>query len=260
MVTLRSVVLGEGRPKVCVPLVGATRVELRTAAASITRADCDLVELRIDHLTAVDEPDSVRAAIADVREALPDEVPILFTFRSASEGGKREISSDGYEALVGLAVDAGVDAVDIQMLTERVRLTRMVANAHGAMTSVVLSFHDFTRTPPRSEIMERLMLQQQLGADIAKIAVMPSSARDVITLIDVTEEFSSVAAIPAITIAMGGLGVISRIAGETFGSCVTFGSVGAGSAPGQLEAHDLKQVLELLHAARLSAGQRTAAR
>jgi 3-dehydroquinate dehydratase-1 len=48
---------------------------------------------------------------------------------------------------------------------------------------------------------------------------------------------------------MGGLGVVSRLAGETYGSCLSFGSVGTASAPGQIDAGALMSVLSLVHSA-----------
>ena len=120
--------------------------------------------------------------------------------------------------------------------------------AHSAGLKVIASNHDFNTTPPREEIVSRLVKMQEMGADIAKIAVMPQSRRDVITLLSATEEMTSEhARIPVITMSMGKTGVISRICGETFGSAVTFGSAGRSSAPGQLDAEELEKVLSILH-------------
>jgi 3-dehydroquinate dehydratase-1 len=70
----------------------------------------------------------------------------------------------------------------------------------------------------------------------------------VVTLLDATECFTSQhAERPVITMAMGGLGVVSRIAGEAFGSCLSFGSVGEGSAPGQVSAGELGRILDVVH-------------
>lgn len=251
-VKLRSVTLGKGAPKICVPLVGRTLKELETAARALDPHDYDLVELRIDFLDEVENAAAVRAAIAAVREALPDAAPLLFTFRTLAEGGNREIAPDAYEALIALAVASGqVDAVDVEMFTERAHLERIVAGAHAADIKVVMSSHDFGKTPPREEIVARLATQQELGADVVKIAVMPKTPRDVVTLIDATEEFTSrKARRPAITMSMGGLGAVSRLVGETFGSCLTFGAVGTASAPGQIDAHTLRNVLSVIHSAR----------
>lgn len=251
-VQLRSVTLGEGIPKICVPLVGKNIKELQEGVAALKPGDYDIVELRIDWLDEVDKPESVKAAIAAVRKALPDSAPLLFTFRTLKEGGNRAIEPDAYEALNALAVSTGlVDAVDVEMFTEREHVKRIVANAHKAGIKVVMSSHDFHKTPPREEIVQRLVTQQELQADVVKIAVMPQTRRDVVTLIEATEEFATDKATrPAITMSMGGLGVVSRLTGETFGSCLTFGAVGTASAPGQVNAHSLKSVLELVHNAR----------
>ena len=250
-VRLRSIVLGEGRPQVCVPLVGATIAELDAAALGLVPGDYDLVELRIDFFSGWDTPAAVREAIAVVRAALPEEVPVIFTFRTKREGGQREISPEAYADLIGLAIAAGVDAIDVELFTERACLLGVVTAAHEAGVVVVMSSHNFESTPPRSEMLARLAEQQELGADVLKLAVMPSNPRDVLALMDATAEFvAEQARRPVITMSMGGLGVVSRLAGETFGSCVTFGSVGAASAPGQIEARDLRAVLDLVHAAR----------
>jgi 3-dehydroquinate dehydratase-1 len=250
-VRVGDVVLGTGRPKVCVPLVAATVDALLDAVDAIPRGAADLVELRIDHFADVDDLDAVAVATEAVRDRLPAEVPLLFTFRSRSEGGEGDLDPAAYERLVlrAAALDA-VDAVDVEMFTELGSLERIVNGARAKGCVVIMSSHDFEHTPPADQLVARLHLQQDLGADVVKIAVMPSDARDVLTLLSVTEEYTaSPAARPAITMAMGPLGVVSRLAGETFGSCLTFGSVGTASAPGQVDAARLRSALDLVHEA-----------
>jgi len=87
---------------------------------------------------------------------------------------------------------------------------------------------------------------EQLGADIAKIAVMPRNSEDVAVLLGVTSEASETMFCPVITMSMGGQGVISRMAGQIFGSAVTFGTVGQASAPGQIPLDRLKEILTLI--------------
>lgn len=247
---IRGTVLGEGVPKICVPLTGRDADALRTDAAAVADVAPDVVELRIDHLHHVEHPAAAEEALAAVRSVLPD-VPLLFTFRTRSEGGARDLEPDGYEALLLAAIGSGrIDAVDVELFTERERLVRIVDAAHAAGVPVVMSSHDFAGTPDREELVGRLIAQQDLGADVVKIAVMPHDPADVLTLLDATVAYTStVGARPAITMAMGGLGLVSRLAGETFGSCLTFGSVGRASAPGQIDARALRDVLGLVHAA-----------
>jgi 3-dehydroquinate dehydratase-1 len=251
--TLRSVVLGDGRPAVCVPLVARTASSLGDAAASLTRSSYDLVELRADHLTAVDDAEKVREAVAAVRDALPDDVPVLFTFRTKQEGGDRDITPEEYGDLLRRTIrDGVVDAVDVEMYTQPDVLESIVETAHHAGVAVVMSSHDFAGTPPRAEILSRLLQQQEHGADVVKLAAMPTTPADVLTLLAATDDFRSGAGlVPAITMSMGPLGAASRLVGETFGSCLTFATESAdgASAPGQLDAAGVRAALELLHAA-----------
>ena len=88
---------------------------------------------------------------------------------------------------------------------------------------------------------------RELDADILKIAVTPNEIGDVARLLKITGRTSINYEKPLITMAMGKMGTVTRIAGEFFGSDVTFGTVGESSAPGQLHVEDLKLILETLH-------------
>jgi 3-dehydroquinate dehydratase-1 len=89
---------------------------------------------------------------------------------------------------------------------------------------------------------------QDLGADIPKIAVMPKCKLDVLELLEATVIMSEkYADRPIITMSMSGTGVITRLAGEVFGSALTFGAAKKASAPGQIGVEDLYSALQLLH-------------
>jgi len=248
-VLIGDVALGSGRPKVCVPLTGAT-VDALVAEAQAVRADvADLVELRIDRFAGLGDLHAVALAVEVVRRALDPALPILFTARSVREGGSADVSADALVALTAIAAaHAGVGAVDVEAAAPGADVA--IAVAHAAATPVVASFHDWTGTPSRSEIVARLRDQAATGADVVKLACTPGTPEDVLTLLAATREYTADAdALPTITMAMGPLGVVSRLAGETFGSCLTFGTVGAASAPGQVDASRLRAALDLLHEA-----------
>ena len=65
---------------------------------------------------------------------------------------------------------------------------------------------------------------------------------DVARLLKITGRTSINMEKPLITVAMGQMGIVTRIAGESFGSDITFGTVGESSAPGQLHVDDLKVI------------------
>ena len=76
---------------------------------------------------------------------------------------------------------------------------------------------------------------------------MPKEERDVLNLLNATLMAREQLEIPIVTMSMGGIGTISRLCGESFGSALTFGCVGKASAPGQMELKQLKDILNQIH-------------
>lgn len=208
----------------------------------------DVVEWRVDWFEHVFETDKVKEVLAELREALK-EIPILFTFRTSKEGGERAIEPEAYKKLNIAAAESGcVDLVDVEAFTGDEVVKEIIEAVHQHGVKVVASNHDFDKTPAKDDIVGRLCKMQELGADIPKIAVMPKSKEDVLTLLAATEEMNRKHADrPIITMSMAGTGVISRLCGEVFGSALTFGAAKKASAPGQMGVEDLAQVLSLLH-------------
>jgi 3-dehydroquinate dehydratase I len=131
---------------------------------------------------------------------------------------------------------------------------RLVAGAHQVGAFIVMSNHDFSGTPPAAELLARLRRQQELGADVLKLAMMPRDPSDVLELLRATWEMASrYADRPMMTMSMGGTGVVSRLAGEIFGSAMCFGMIGRASAPGQVEVERLAAVLDIVHRSLTSA-------
>ena len=124
---------------------------------------------------------------------------------------------------------------------------QLVEIAHQNHVKVLMSYHDFEKTPTVMEMKERLEKMEIMGADICKIAVMPFSYKDVIQLLNTTMEMSQRLTRPLVTMSMGKIGKITRIVGELVGSSITFASVGQSSAPGQLTLEDMQTLLEVIH-------------
>ena len=247
-VQVRNITLGEGRPKICVPIVGQTKDDILLEAGTFARIPVDVVEWRVDWFEGVFEFDKVEDVLKDLRETL-GETPILFTFRTSKEGGEKAIEAEPYKELNIAAAKTGyVDLVDVEAFTGDEIVKAIVAAAHECGVKVVASNHDFDKTPAKSDLIYRLRKMQDMGADIPKMAVMPQTKKDVLTLLSATEEMASdYADRPIITMSMAGLGSISRIACEAFGSCLTFGSGAQASAPGQIGAEKLHQALQIVH-------------
>ncbi len=247
-VVVRNVKIGEGIPKICVPIVGVTEEEIVNEAKNFQDIPVDVAEWRADWFEHVFEIEKVKEVLMELRATLKD-IPLVFTFRTSKEGGEKAIEPEAYAALNKAAAETGnVDLVDVEVFTGDEVVKDIIAAAHKAGVKVVASNHDFDKTPDQEDIVGRLCKMQELGADIPKIAVMPQSKKDVITLLAATEEMiREHADRPIITMSMAGTGVISRLCGEVFGSALTFGAAKKASAPGQMDVHDLETVLGLLH-------------
>lgn len=249
-VTVRSVVIGEGKPKVIVPIVGVTEEEILEAARGMASVKPDVIEWRADWYEDVFNQDKVNDLLKKLR-GIVENTPVLMTFRTSKEGGEKAIAPEKYVSLNLEAARTGwIDLVDVEIFTGDDVVKSIIEGAHEAGVKVIASNHDFHKTPSQSDIVYRLRKMQDMGADIPKIAVMPRNKKDVLTLLGATEEMASdFADRPIITMSMGGMGVISRLCGEVFGSSMTFGAAGKASAPGQMDVAALNEVLEDLHQA-----------
>ncbi|AGX42494.1 type I 3-dehydroquinate dehydratase [Clostridium saccharobutylicum] len=248
VVEVKGIKIGEGIPKICVPIVGGTNAELIEEAKSLKGIKLDLVEWRVDFYENVEDIEKVKEILKELVEVLGN-TPVLFTFRSKKEGGEREVSTEYYVKLnCEIAKTKLIDLVDVELFTGNEFVNEVVETAHNNGVKVVMSNHDFFKTPAKEEIVSRLSKMTELNADLPKIAVMPQNEADVLTLLCATNEMKQkYPEKPIITMSMAGMGVISRLAGEFFGSVLTFGAAKKASAPGQIGVEDLYSVLQLLH-------------
>jgi 3-dehydroquinate dehydratase I len=247
-VTVKGITIGEGVPKICVPIVGKTLSELSEEARSLNTVDLDVVEWRVDFFEHVEDLEKVREALNEIRSILHDK-PLIFTFRSAKEGGEKEVSTAYYFELNRVMAESGqIEIVDVELFNDEEKIKSLISAAHSHNVYVIISNHDFDKTPVKDEIVSRLRRAQELGGDLPKIAVMPGNAADVLTLLDATHTMNEqYADRPIITMSMAGKGVISRLAGEIFGSALTFGAAKKASAPGQVPVTQLRDILSLIN-------------
>ena len=280
----RSIPGPGGLPAVAVSLTGPSLAQARTQARSAVVAGADVLELRVDLLEetgalAAPDPLDAATAAAQVLECLrglgeaiaadgADAVagaPVLLTCRTAAEGGRAQLDDASYGALLRSVLDGLADwaperrpaAIDVEV--QRGCLPQVCEQAHGLGIDVVASFHDFEATPADEVLEEVLARMVREGADLAKIAVWPTSAHDVARLLGVCARATAGArersglGVPVAAMSMGALGAVSRVA-PAFGSALTFAVVpdeqgqARASAPGQLPIQDVRRCLELLRA------------
>lgn len=228
-----------------VPLTDAHESSLIASSRRIAASRTEMVEWRVDRYSARDDHSKVISMAERIHEII-GERPLLFTPRTKHEGSDWNPPGDSYRDIIADVCASGtIDMVDVQYLNPAAKRCFEAARSHRV--PVIASNHDFTGTPSATEIADRLNAMASLGADVAKIAVMPRKPADVAALLEATAVATQTSKVPLITMSMGPLGVVSRLAGQVFGSCATFATLGGeGSAPGQLPLDEVLAVMDLL--------------
>lgn len=247
--TVRGVAIGSGTPKICVPVMGKHRTDVLDSLAAARAVQPDILEWRIDYLSDC-SPSAVVSLLEKVRTQSGN-LPLLVTFRTKQEGGQQAIPGLDYARLLAEITRTDMaDLLDMEfsMLRRTQQLTGIRELAREHHLPVIYSYHNFQQTPPQEMLLQKLEQMRRHNCDIAKIAVMPKSPADVLTLLSATEAMKRLhPELPLVTMSMGQMGAVSRLCGETFGSAITFGSAQTSSAPGQVPAPQLRRILSLLH-------------
>ncbi len=231
--------------KTIVPITAKTKEQALAQAQVIANtADADLAEFRIDLLSFASDTKQVIALGHELKKILGNK-PMIATIRTKNEGGQLEISDADYgKTYQAYLKNPFMDWLDVEMFRDQKVVSEIVQKAHQKKVLIVMSNHDFQKTPSQDEIEKRLLKQDQMGADILKIAVKPKSKQDVFTLMNATLKVSQQTTKPLLTMSMGQLGTISRVATANMGGSYSFGMIGEASAPGQIDVTKLKQILQ----------------
>ena len=220
-------------PKIVVPFRDRTpKREIEKAK----RAGVDIAELRIDLFSSL-KPSCVLKEAAKFKG-----IPTIATIRSEVEGGKWRFHDEKRLELFQ-AVIPKVDAVDIE-LSSKFILGLVVQTARRAKKLVIISYHNFERTPHLDELNEIRELAESQGADIVKIATMARGPADFRALAGFTVAHASKG---IITVAMGKEAAVSRIVFPALGSLVTYAHLGKPTAPGQLDLKSMSGLIKKLY-------------
>ncbi len=245
--TIRDVRLGEGAPKTIVSLMASDVEGCIDQARRAAEAGADLVEWRADFMAGASGYADMTQVADELVAAVPN-TPVLFTFRTAQEGGAADIADADYIDLVHAIVELGaIDAVDVELRIGDEAVREAVRQAHCRGVKVIVSHHDFEATPNVDDMYGLLVRMAQLGADIPKLAVMAHDESDALRLLQATEQARRETGLPLVTMAMGRAGTITRLVGEAFGSAGTFCALDSASAPGQVDLELARRIMADLH-------------
>jgi len=246
MLEVKNKSFGSGKPIICISVMDSKKEDIVAEVKRLVEDGAEMIEWRVDAFEGVESPNAVREVLNEVAPIITDTV-FVFTFRSKEQGGECSLSSDKVYDLHQVAAESHVvDFIDVEYFyTEDADVEVYTLQKMG--TRVITSHHDFHETPSSDVLFMLLEQMKHSNADIVKLAMMPKTAEDVLRLLQETNHFHNrYPNQPLITMSMGKIGMVSRISGETFGSCVTFGAGKNASAPGQIPMKALQQILDTL--------------
>jgi 3-dehydroquinate dehydratase-1 len=224
---LGNITLGAG-PRVVGTVSQADTLAQLAAGAN---RDCDIVEIRLD-LIGANTPQWVEHAQAIETRGLP----VIVTIRLAGEGGQWKQADETRFPLFETTLQQ-LTAVDIELRSPILQQVSALASRH--QRALIISYHDFQKTPPIDELKKVMAKAANFGT-VIKIATFTKTEEDVAVLRSLFDENCSV---PLCALGMGPLGPQTRIEFPKLGSCLTYGYLDAPVAPGQVSARELMQQL-----------------
>jgi 3-dehydroquinate dehydratase / shikimate dehydrogenase len=235
----------QNKGRLCVPVCVRRTEHLRSAIERAAEV-ADLVEVRYDCLEAGETAEALNA-LKQLEGAAP--CPLIYTYRPAAEGGRREpaiseriefwrAAAHRLRGRPGRRVFADVEL----SLFESEHGAALVAALEGL--DVICSYHDFRGVPADLPVLYERM--KRTPARIFKLAVAAADAADCLPLLKLLERARGEGR-ELIAVAMGAAGVWTRIVGPALGSYLTYGALDeeSATAPGQLTARELRGLYRL---------------
>jgi 3-dehydroquinate dehydratase / shikimate dehydrogenase len=223
-------------PRVCVAVIGSDPNEMAEKAELLVR-DNPFLEFRLDYLS---KPGLALPRIKRFLESYPGTV-VIATCRRVASGGKFRGSIASQLDILGKAVGAGCQLVDIELQTANKCKPELLQKLR-TRAALILSFHDFRATKKLDETLEKMLAYP---ADFYKIVSTATTLADNVTMIKFLAREGDRHSL--VGMCMGEQGIISRVLGVRAGSVFTFASAIAGeeTAPGQVTAQDLRNVYRI---------------
>ena len=204
--------------KICTPVIGKTLTEFLKNLDQVQEIS-EMVELRVDN----------------VKNLSPKDLELI-----RQETTKEAILTSRKKEIILRALDLRFDYVDIDIsLITKFRILKKTG------TKIIVSFHDFKKTPSEQELKKIVKKVNKFETNIIKIATMVRKDSDNLKLVKL---MSSLHLKKRIIIGMGEKGKITRILGPFWGNFLTYASTEHGkSAIGQIDTFELKKIYKLIN-------------
>lgn len=169
-------------------------------------------------------------------------MPILFTLRTKDEGGELQVTPEVYKfILIRIAKEYQPAFLDLEYFS----FPEAFTDLEFYKEKLVLSYHDISGVA--EDLSQRMQTLASLVPAFIKFAVTPRNKKELLMFMTQVAALSEAYPISLIAVAMGKLGIVSRVFPNLTGSVWTFASLHAGaSMAGQLPIEETRVLLELL--------------
>ncbi|MCK4738874.1 MAG: type I 3-dehydroquinate dehydratase [Deltaproteobacteria bacterium] len=213
-------------------IVGVVTGKIEIALIKKAKKDgARIIELRLDTLKDRGEED-LKEKLEKIRKV---GLPLILTIRSTKEGGEKIITDKERLSLFSALIPF-VDFIDIELSSKKI-LKLVTSLARKEKKQIIISHHDFNKTPGLKKLEGIIKNAIDSGASIVKIATFARSSEDIKRLSTLLSNYKNKKALALI--AMGRAGQVSRVFFPFLGSALTFGSITKSTAPGQLTLKEL---------------------
>lgn len=222
-------------PEICIALGFPTAEALVAHACKEVENGERFLEFRLDYLPT---PLEGVAVIREVLSRHPD-CTILATCRRHQNHGHFNGSIEEEIRILTAAAAAGAKAVDIEIETAESATEMMEALRSKAF--VLVSYHNFTGTPPMEAVWRRVTKVPADGYKLVTTCKKPSDCAKVLSLA------RSHPRTPMVLLAMGEMGFPTRVLSIVFGGLYTYAapSSAEGTAAGQVCARQLRHMYRI---------------
>lgn len=240
-----KITFSNNQAKVCVPVMGKTTEEVLQQLKSVVEMEPDIIEWRGDFFETDNNEEYLN--VLKQMKNVNENIPIIFTIRTDSEGGNKKIGWNEYCDLCLFIAEKGkefnVEFVDVEVFKDD-KANELINSLHEKGMDVIGSNHHFDKTPDKEQMVEILSTIEKSGADVCKLAVMPRDKKDVEVLIEASKEADEKIKTPIITMSMGELGAVTRVIPKITKTSVTFAAGVSASAPGQPGIKVVRKLLQ----------------
>lgn len=217
--------------KTCVSITETTPRRLKETLYDALKKS-EYAEIRFDFL----RPEAVPEALQLVKKHLRR---CVCTLRPKAEGGRFQGNEAERTSILKLIAEYNPYLIDIEYSTLS-KNKELLNYVRKTGTPILVSWHDFRKTPPFSRLAEKLQQMKKISKHI-KIVTTANSVRDTTAVLSLYKKQNS----NLIAFAMGDFGRISRILCLYLGSPHTYVSLGKPVAPGQFSLDEVKSLFAL---------------